>query len=270
MKATVIVDNIKKDDILGEWGLCVHIEYKGRQFLLDTGSSELFVENADKLGVDLKNVDYAVLSHAHYDHANGMERFFKVNDKAVFYLQEDAKENCYTKIWLFHKYIGIPKGVTEKYRNRITCVSGKYRICDEVYLLSHTTQGLEQIGKRENMYQRKGLHFCPDNFCHEQSLVFDTESGLVIFNSCSHGGVINIIHEAESAFPAKKVRAMIGGFHIFKRPENEIRELAEQIRKTGIEMVYTGHCSGKRGYDILREELGDMVHQLQVGLEMEF
>ena len=72
MKATVIVDNMENNGIPGEWGLSVFIEYNGVKLLLDTGASSLFADNAAKLGFSLKDVDFAVLSHAHYDHANGM------------------------------------------------------------------------------------------------------------------------------------------------------------------------------------------------------
>lgn len=73
MKATVVVDNRGNGILSGEWGLCIYIEYGEKHILLDTGASDLFVQNAEKLGLDLTAVDAAVLSHAHYDHANGME-----------------------------------------------------------------------------------------------------------------------------------------------------------------------------------------------------
>ena len=64
MRATVIVDNIAAETLKGEWGLCIYIEYADRKVLLDAGSSKLFVENAEKLGLSLKDIDYGVLSHA--------------------------------------------------------------------------------------------------------------------------------------------------------------------------------------------------------------
>ena len=108
MKATVVVDNIKSADIPGEWGLCIYIEYAGRKILLDTGASDLFVSNAAKLGLSLEDVDMAVLSHAHYDHANGMKAFFEKNSGAPFYLRESAAPDCYFKKWFIRKYIGMP------------------------------------------------------------------------------------------------------------------------------------------------------------------
>ena len=82
------------------------------------------------------------------------------------------------------------------------------------------------------MFQKIENGWKPDNFCHEQSLVIEAEDGLVIFNSCSHGGVVNIINEVKAAYPTKKIKALVGGFHIFKRPEREIRKLASMIKET--------------------------------------
>ena len=105
MKATVIIDNIENDGIPGEWGLSIYIEHNDKVILLDTGKSELFADNANKLGLDLSKVDYAFISHAHYDHSNGMPLFFEKNKKAQFYLRESTGENCYKKVLFAKKYI---------------------------------------------------------------------------------------------------------------------------------------------------------------------
>lgn len=270
MRATVVVDNRKNGDIQGEWGLCIYIEYEDQKILLDVGASNLFARNAEKLGISLKKVDMAVLSHAHYDHANGMEAFFQNNDKAKFYLRETCGENCYFKKWFITKYIGIPKHILEKYPDRIIFAKGDTKLCEGVYLIPHKTEGLSEIGKREKMYQHRDRKWYPDDFSHEQSLVFETQKGLVIFNSCSHGGAVNIINEVAATFPDKNVYALIGGFHLFNKPVSEVQALGKKIRDTGIAYVCTGHCTGGKAYAALQEELGDKLHQLQVGLVMEF
>lgn len=269
-KLTVIVDNIPDDDILGEWGLSILVEYGDKKILADVGASELFATNLEKLGFDIKEIDYATLSHAHYDHANGMPRFFKDNEKAKFYLQETAAENCYFKKFLVKKYIGIPRNVLLDYSDRIEFASGDYKLCEGVYLIPHKTKGLEKIGKREMMYQKTKHGFKPDNFSHEQSLVLDTDKGLVIINCCSHGGAVNIINEIKSTFPDKHVYGLIGGFHLLKKSKKEIRAVAKEISKTEIDYVCTGHCTKDRAYNILKEELGDKLEQLKVGFKMTF
>ena len=80
MLAIVLSDNIADGDFQGEWGLSIYIEYNGKNFLLDTGASNLFVQNANKLGKSIKAVDYAILSHAHYDHSDSMATFFNLNN----------------------------------------------------------------------------------------------------------------------------------------------------------------------------------------------
>ena len=66
----------------------------------------------------------------------------------------------------------------------------------------------------------------------------------MIFNSCSHGGADTIIREVTATFPDKKVKALIGGFHLYNKTDAEILALAEGIRSTGISEIYTGHCTG--------------------------
>lgn len=270
MKATVLVDNIPMNDVSGEWGLSIYIEYNDKRILLDTGASDLYLENAQKLSVDITKVDYGVLSHGHYDHSNGMRSFFENNKKASFYLQDACRENCYFKKWFLSRYIGIPKNILEDYPDRVTFVSGKYQLDEGIFILSHSTEGLSKIGRQEMMYQKKNGRWYPDDFSHEQSLVFKTDKGLVIFNSCSHGGAANIIREVADAFPDDNVYALIGGFHLFRRPEKDIRNLAKDIKETGIEYVCTGHCTKERAFGILKQELGDSLHQLHVGMVMEF
>lgn len=269
-KLTVIVDNIPSENLEGEWGLSILVEYKDKKILADVGSSDLFAENIKKLGYDLKDVDYATLSHAHYDHANGMPRFFDENTKAKFYLRETTAENCYKRKRIFFKYIGIPKHVLTEYKDRIEMVSGDCELCEGVYLIPHKTSGLDAIGKKERMYQRTKKGWIPDNFSHEQSLVLDTDKGLVIINCCSHGGAVNIINEIKETFPDKHVYGLIGGFHLFNKSEEEVKEVAYAIEKTGIEFVCTGHCTMDRAYGIMKDILGEKLTQLHAGLVMNF
>lgn len=268
MKATVLIDNIADGALCGEWGLSIHIDYNGTKVLLDTGASDKFAANAKELNINLADVEYGVLSHAHYDHADGMESFFEKNGTANFYLREGSGENCYKRKFLSKKYIGIKKGTLQKYENRIVYARGAYELCPGVVLLPHNTQGLAAIGKKNHMYIRnRGWKL--DDFAHEQSLIFDTPKGLVIFNSCCHAGADTVIKEAVNAFSGKTIYAVIGGFHLYNRTEEEVRQMAAGIRKTGVQKVYTGHCTGEKAYDILKEELGDMAEQLHTGMVIE-
>lgn len=265
---TVIVDNIANEKAGGEWGLSVLVEYGDQKVLLDAGASDLFLDNLKVLGFDILDIDYAVLSHAHYDHANGLPAFLDKNTKAKLYLRSGTAADCYHKNFLFKKYIGIPRHMLTDYADRIEYVEGDYKVAEGIYLIPHKTEGLSAIGKREMMYRRVGRKWVPDDFSHEQSLVIDTEKGLFIINSCSHGGVINIINEVKEAFPDKHVYGIMGGFHLFNKSENTIRELSDKILTTGIDYVCTGHCTKDRAFNIMKEDLGDKIDQMKVGFKI--
>ncbi len=269
MQIKVLIDNITKNELKSEWGLAAFIEYAGHHFLLDTGASGRFVTNASAMGCDIGQVEYGVLSHAHYDHADGMAEFFAHNDRAKFYLRKGAAENCYSRKWIFSRYIGIKKGLLEACRDRIVFADGDYELMPGVTLIPHKTEGSARIGRHAVMYIKKNGACQPDCFSHEQSLVFDTENGLVICNSCSHGGADNIIREVAETYPDKRIYALFGGFHLYASTEAEVRELAAGVKKTGIEKVYTGHCTGKKAFEILREELGESVEQIYTGMVIE-
>ncbi len=264
-RITVIVDNISSEGIQGEWGLSILVEYGDKKILLDAGSSNLFLENMKALGIDVADIDYATLSHAHYDHANGLPAFLDNNSKAKLYIRDNTAPNCYRKLKIFKKYIGIPRRMLTKYADRIQMVSGDYKLMEGVWLIPHKTQGLGNLGKRELMYRKTKGGWIFDDFSHEQSLVIDTDKGLVILNSCSHGGAGNIVNEVKETFPDKEVYGLIGGLHLFNKTEEEVKEAAGRIRETGIKYVCTGHCTKNRAFGILKEELGDMVDQMKVG-----
>ena len=268
MRALVLIDNLESEGLCGEWGLSVYIEHKGHTILLDAGASERFAENAAALGCDLRAVEYGVLSHAHYDHADGMPAFFAVNDTAKLYVRKGARENCFGYHGEDFDYIGIRRGTLKTYRDRIVYADGLYTLYDGAYLLGHTTPGLSAAGRTGRMYVKRGPFRRPDDFSHEQTLVLEENGGLAVFSSCSHAGVENILAEVRAAFPQKPVRALIGGFHLHQTQADEVRRLGHALRDDGVKTVVTGHCTGQEAFDILREELGSKIQQMHSGLEI--
>lgn len=266
--ATILIDNIADGQLVSEWGLAVYVEYKDKKYLLDTGGSDLYLKNAEKLGIDIKNIDVAVLSHAHYDHSGGYKSFFTLNDKAKLYVADACSEDYYLKLGFIRKYIGVPKGILTVFKNRINRVDGLCQIEDGVYIIPHIKNNLEKIGKRAHMYRMVDNKLVPDDYAHEQSLVFETDKGLVVLNSCSHGGLQNIMEDVKHYLPGKNVYMTIGGLHLAGKSSKEVKKIASMINGLSIEHVITGHCTGKKAYNILKEELGDKATQMHVGLKI--
>ena len=91
MKVISLAENTcRSDSFETEHGLSLYIEARGKRILFDAGQSRLFSENALRLGVDLSTIDLAVLSHGHYDHGGGLEKFLEINRTAPVYLKNTA------------------------------------------------------------------------------------------------------------------------------------------------------------------------------------
>ncbi|MGO5064614.1 MBL fold metallo-hydrolase [Clostridium sporogenes] len=277
MKLIALIENKSNSELIGEHGLAIYIKYNGKRYLLDTGASDSFIDNALKLGIDLSMVDAAILSHGHYDHSGGYNGFFHINKKANVYIREEAKELCYGKIGPFKRYIGIPKGILNKYEDRFIYVDKDYKIDEGVWLISHKADNLETKGKKAHMYRMTENGLKPDNFYHEQSLVFDTDDGLVILNSCSHAGIDTIVEEVKDIFEGKKVLAVIGGFHLMgitgtrsmRIKAEEVEELGNRLVQLGVEHIYTCHCTGEPAYKILKKTLGNRIEYFSTGTIVE-
>lgn len=96
MKITCLTENTSICDEIGyEHGLSLYIETEEHNILFDMGQSDLFFQNAEKLGVDIAAVDIAILSHGHYDHGGGLAKFLEVNSLAPIYISRYAFEPYY-------------------------------------------------------------------------------------------------------------------------------------------------------------------------------
>lgn len=274
MKLICLIENRNPEELIGEHGLCVWIEYNDKVILLDTGSTDRFAHNAKVLGLDLDRVDAAVLSHGHYDHSGGFGAFCKRNDHAPIYLRKGADGD----IWARHgdkgmEYIGIPRRVLEAYPHRFVAVEGKCEILPGVWLLPDGVAADEGRSLRAGLFIRKDGAFVPDDFSHEQTLVLEGEQGLVVLNSCSHAGVPELLHTVLTEFPGRNIAAFIGGFHMMGPggadtlgwPEEEVMAESRRLKELPVERYYTCHCTGLPAFALLKTELGDRVGYFRTG-----
>lgn len=279
MVVTVLVENTTADErCKAEHGLSLYIEIGGKKYLLDAGQSGAFAENADRMGVGLSEVEFAVLSHGHYDHAGGFGAFLeRYPEKKIYAMEKARAKYCSNSGGALHE-IGIPENVYPAYKESFCFVNGAKEIAEGIYIIPHATEGLEKIGKRSGLFQKRGEEIVSDDFAHELSLVFDTEKGLVVFNSCSHGGLSNILREVQVCLPDKEIYAFFGGLHmkgmkngeeICAFSEEEVRELAKEVKEQGLRRLYTGHCTGGPGYLLLEKYLPEMLGKLSTGAVIE-
>lgn len=266
MKLTVLIENTSQNSLISEHGLSFHIHHNNKTYLLDTGKSDAFMKNADMLNIDL-DVDYCILSHGHYDHGGGYARYLSLYDKYVYAMKTAFDTYCSSDD---KHVIGLPENVD---KDKFILIDTITNLEQDVYLIPHS-QSLEDVGKRSKMYRYVNNEYIYDDFSHELSLVFDTEKGLVILNSCSHGGVRHIIDDVRGVLPDKHIYAFVGGLHLKGKnntcaySKKEVHDIACYLLDN-VDILYTGHCTGDIGYSYLKEYMGDRVLQLYSGKEIE-
>ena len=92
IEAVSLYDSFGNEDhgAVLNWGFSALIRYQGKTILFDGGASaQILKGNSAALGVDLRDVDIAVLSHSHYDHISGFDHLLEVNPDVKIFLPKD-------------------------------------------------------------------------------------------------------------------------------------------------------------------------------------
>jgi len=242
MKITSLLENTAcSSSVSAEHGLSLYIETKKHKILFDMGQTALFADNAEALGVDLSEVDIAVLSHGHYDHGGGLERFLEINSKAPVYINRDAFLPHYNGT---EKYIGLDTSLADS--NRIIFTDDEYKIDDSLTLFfCNGKERKHRLGGGE-LTEKVGEEFIPDDFRHEQYLLIEENRRRILISGCSHKGILNIV---EWFTPD----VLVGGFHFSKLPLDNTLAAAAQILDTYPTEYYTCHCTGIEQYGFMKQ-----------------
>ena len=259
MKITTLIENTTLSPALtAEHGLSLFVETDRSRFLFDAGQSGAFADNADKLGVDLRTADFAVLSHGHYDHGGGMLHFLERNRRAKLYVSRHAFAGYCNGT---QKYIGLDHRLRESARLVLTAHS--HTIAPGITLQSCNDLPRAVPTDPFGLTERVGQFFLPDDFRHEQYLLVQEGDRRVLFSGCSHKGILNILNWF-------RPDVLVGGFH-FKSmdPKSpQLRAWGEAMAKFDT-VFYTGHCTGEEQYAVLKEILGDRLYAIRTGSVVE-
>lgn len=278
MNITTLIENTtnKSINLINEHGLSLYIEKDNNHILFDTGKGDNFINNAKKLGLDIKNIDVVVLSHGHNDHGGGLLSFFKENTKAKVYMKRKASEDYYFHLMFFNSNVGLNKKIFKDYSNRISYVDNFTEILKDIYIITDINKNYEIPKGNKYLFTIEKQKLVSDKFDHELIMVIKEYDGISIFTGCSHSGTANMIQTVRTTFPNENIKALIGGFHLIKIPiikflsasKNEIDILAKKIIDENIEKIYTGHCTGKKAYKKLKNVLGDKINYISTGTKV--
>ena len=278
MKVTTLIDNSKgKKELANEWGLSLHIEANGHRILFDAGFSSAFVENAEKLKVDLSKIDWAVLSHGHIDHGGGLAAFFSANATAPLYLRATADGDLYGRFLFRTRYVGLDRALLEANQKRLRWVEEDTEIAPGLHILVSISDSEPRPDTGSRILVKTKHGFAPDAFKHELAFVVEEKDGISVVTGCGHLGVLNMVLAAKRKFPEAPMKAVIGGFHLIASPiigraamtPVEMKAMALRFKELGCQRVVSGHCTGKKASAILMTELKESYSQLSTGMTFE-
>ena len=283
MKITVLVENtisensnVKNLSLQSEHGLCLHIqtEFEAKQnynILFDMGQSNLFQKNANLLEVDLKSVDFAVLSHGHYDHGglfsselepNGLLAFSKINQTSPIYINQNAFSQNFNGN---KKYIGLDQSLlqNEEIKSRIVFTKDKMQITDDIFLFSCNDYSKIVPTNPYGLMQYKNGDFVSDDFNHEHYLLLQEDNKKILISGCSHKGILNIVEWFKPDF-------LVGGFH-FKSIDVENPLEKQKLIDLGNKLseyntnFFTCHCTGTSQFEILKPIMKEKLKYIATG-----
>lgn len=281
MKVTCLVENTclpDRTDLQPEHGLSLSILTGGRQTLFDTGISGKFIPNAVRLGVDIAQTDLAVISHHHYDHGGGLAAFLKANPGAMVYLRQSKTENFFFRIFgPLKEPIGIDGNLLKDHSDRFTLIDEFTEIVPGVFIITRIGRQHPSPKGNKYLFRVDGNTSRPDDFAHELVLVIKESAGLVVFSGCSHSGILNVMDAVVEHFPQQPIKALFGGLHLIGYPlfngmagsQQEVEKLAQALLQYPLEKTYTGHCTGLKGYRVLKGIMGDKLSYFATGAQVE-
>ena len=270
LKWTVLSDNRSDDSRLStEHGLSILLDTERHKILLDTGASDVFIRNAEQLGIDLSDVDYVFISHGHSDHAGGLRYFLEHNQKAQVIVSPDAMSGKFfsnrkaSKLERFSKRGNLHSITTEWPeidKDRLVLTDQTCEILEGLHVIAHIPQTHPMPKGNRNLYvQDAHGDYIHDDFRHELALYVD---GL-LFTGCAHSGLENIL--AACPWP---VHSVVGGFHLLdgQETDDEIKALAQRLKaKYSETQFYTSHCTGDHVFEVMKDVMGEQLQSFRCG-----
>lgn len=231
MRITILVDNNTCIDqyYLAEPALSFYIEADQKKILFDLGYSDVWRINAERLNLNLHDIDTIVLSHGHNDHTGGLRYLQNMNQPIQLVAHPDTeKKKVYqnTDVGSFISFDQLPSNITCNYQK-------------EPYPIS---EHLWYLGEIPRYYGFEGYPLEEDRLSDDSALVYKDTEGLFIITGCSHSGICNITRYAQKVFYTEKITGILGGLHLLNQKEQTLQTVKE-LKSLGVKKIYPCHCT---------------------------
>ncbi len=272
IKLTILCENcVEKASpygLLGEYGFSCLVEIANHLYLFDTGGGLTIINNAERLGIDLSQLDGIILSHGHFDHTGGLKQVLKKTGSISVYADPDLFSRRFSShggslrdigiawnreeledLGADFKLSGDPVAITEKafLSGRVPRVNphepGDPKLVIEVAQGKHDSDPLED----------------------DLSLFLRSDKGLVLVLGCAHAGLINIMDHAVTVTGEQQIHAIIGGTHLMYSGKDQLQATMDRLENGNVAHIGASHCTGRNGALALAQRFGERFVSASVG-----
>jgi 7,8-dihydropterin-6-yl-methyl-4-(beta-D-ribofuranosyl)aminobenzene 5'-phosphate synthase len=275
------------------FGFSALVRYEGKTILFDAGSSaDVLEQNARALGVDLRQVDFAVASHSHFDHISGFDYLLAVNPKVKIYFPADIYWGAPFDYDASGPDPAAAEGLPEEQRYfsggptkfrwsssgrywkaNVEFVGQNSEIAPGIHLIATRSPYVGYFSRYPSVGghgQFKGAGDTKLIELPELSLSLGTTEGEVLLVGCSHS-LVDVITRETKKHVGRDVHLVLGGFHLLPYGADEIGEIVRRMKlELGVENVAPTHCTGHLGFKLFREAYGEKYHSAGLGASVPF
>jgi len=279
MKTTILVDNTALFDrmFVAEHGFSAFIEAEGKRILFDTGYSGAFLHNAQKMQIDLLDLDYIVLSHGHFDHTGGLWHLIHRLMEAVI---EDTPHQL-------PRLIAHPRCFCPRPKLPLPDI-GAVLTAEEVQRIMplelsagpvNLSSNLFFLGEIERRFPFEGAVPGPrrivlpdgtseeDRILDDTALAFRSRDGLVVITGCAHAGICNTVEYAKKVCGESRVLDIIGGLHL-RGAGPQLEGTLAYLKDQRLPALHACHCTALAAKVTLAQVAP--LEETGVGLQLEY
>jgi 7,8-dihydropterin-6-yl-methyl-4-(beta-D-ribofuranosyl)aminobenzene 5'-phosphate synthase len=243
--------SMKKD-----WGFSALIEAGGKRILFDTGNNpEIFAHNVKARGIDLKRLDFVVMSHRHGDHIGGLSHLLRINPNVPIYAPKENFGVFGSSLpgSFYRQNKSLPPEMRyfdghppEKLHFGTPWPLGKFTWVAETRAVAPGFQLIVLKGQ-----------WGADLEVLEMSLAIDTPEGIVLVVGCSHPTIERIVEAAKEA-TKKPVHLVLGGLHLLPADKEQTQRIVTALHDVwNVGWIAPAHCTGEPAFEVLRRIFDD-------------